>query len=572
MLVMDENKLKLLKMKEKLLEVSFTNRDEILSQYKEMVLNIDKDMYDRLINMIKDTNYHNQTLEGQLEFLTNLENEYNSFNEFQCRYRNIYEKYASDKLELSPIEDIYIDKIKERIDAINGYLINNQNLLRYRDNLEELNVQLIDAEKKKSAIEERLDLLEKELRTNVLNAEGRIDNHGILEYASIVKEFEKYNLSLGKILDDSNLLKTELDETIKLLSSEEDKMDAAKVCFNNMPNIETKRLYNISYFDVLNANYKLILLNFALLMANECSEYEEIKDKRVKLKALIKERKKVLNDLGIKFVVDPFDRIKINEQLEIIELLGKNLQNVLLVREKIKYNFGLVDQMNAKNSELYILISDKTELFNNKKWVVDDEEAINIQLEHEEVDKRKVIGLRDISQGLNINLIHEKTDGVINRVYELFNNVPVVTKSEEVVPELLIEKDSIFTDEVSTQDIFEDNNQENSDLFIDNDYDVFAKKDSIFTDEVNTQQIFEDNSVDKGLFNEIEPFQETVLFTNKYDDVFANNNHERLGQKDIEMPELFFESGKSVFDDSNEEEQSSELSLDEQIKALKLVA
>lgn len=577
MLVIDENKLKLLKMKEKLLEVSYGNQDEVLSQYKEIVLDIDRNMYDKLINMIKDTNYHNQPLEEQLEFLTTLEDEYNSFYEFQCRYRDIYEKYASDKLELSSIDDIYIDKIKTIIDAINGYLVNNQNLLRYRKNIEELNVALIEAEKKKKAIEERFDSLEKELKSSILSAEGRMDNHGNLEYASVEKEFEKYGLNLEKLLNDGELLKEELNKTISLLSSEEDKLDAAKVCFNNMPNIETKKLYNVSYFDVLNANYKLVLLNFALVLSKECDEYEDVKDKRIRLKTLIRERKKILTDLGIKYVVDPFDRIKIDGQLELVELLGKNLQNVLLVKEKIKYNFGLVDELNNKNNELYKIITDNSELFNNRNLVIGNSIGVDSQLEHEEVDKCKVINLRDISRKLNLNLIHEKTSGVINRVYELFNSVPVVSKSEAVVPELVIEKDSIFNDETNKQEVFEDNdtNQLFNDVVAENE-DIFAKNDNIFKNEASTQGIFADDNTKKAvndeLFTEVEPFQETVLFTNKYDDVFASSNDKKVDQKEIEMPELFFGSEQKVFDDNDEDEQVKELSLDEQIKALKLVA
>ena len=571
MLVIDENKLRLLKMKEKLLEVSSGNHDDILSQYKEIILDIDKIMYDKLINMIRDTNYHNQSLEEQLEFLTTLVNEYNSFNEFQCRYKNVYEKYAVDKLELTSIEDIYIDRIKEKIDAINGYLINSQNLLRHRNNLEELNVQLIDAEKKKREIEDRFNLLEEELRKNVLNAEGRIDNHGNLEYSSIVKEFENYGLNFGKLLDDGNLLKQELEDTKSAIVSEEDKMEAARVCFNTMPTIDSKKMYNICYFDLLHVNYKLILLNFASLMARKCSDYDGVKGKRVEIKSLLKERSKYLTDLGIKYVIDPFGRIKLDNQLEIIELLGKNLQSVLLIKGKIKDTFNLVDDLNRKNDELYSIISKQVELFNNRYSVIDVVGDIDVSVEHEQINDNKIINIRDISSNLNLSLIRGKTDGVISRVYELFNNVPVTVTSEDVVPELVIQKDDVFAGEPDIQEIFDDN-ASNTAIFTDTE-DVFENastnvSDSVFMDESSSQGIFADSnsSTNDELFSEVEPFKETVLFTNKYDDVFAGN------KKDDEMPELFFESDAKVFDDKVEDDSSSELSLDEQIKALKLVA
>ena len=562
MLVIDENKMKLLRMKEKLLEVSFDNRYQILSQYKEIVLDIDRNMYDRLIDMIKNTNYHNQPLEEQLIFLTGVENEYNDFNEFQCRYKNIYEKYADDKLVLSPIEDIYIDKIREKIDAINGYLVNKQNLDRYRQKIEELNIKLINAEKKKSEIEARFCLLEKELITNVFNAEGRIDNQGSLEYASIPKEFEKYGFDLKKLLSDNDLLMQELNNAHSGLVSKESTLEATKVCFDNMPNdIETKRLYNISYFDTLAASYKLVLLKVANLLANECNNYEEIRNKRLELKNLIKERTKILNDLRIKFVdnADPFHKIKLDEQLEIIELLGKNLQDAFQIKEKIKEMFNLVDDINIKSSELYSVISDESELFKNRDIVVTAIGEVDPLVEERQIDENKVINIRDVSSKMNLELMHRKTDGVIARVYELFTAVSVATKSVDVVPELVIQGNSIFTDEVDSQNIFEDSKSQDNGIFVDG---------------LATQEIFSDNknesSINSDLFSDVEPFKETVLFTNKYDDVFAKKKMDKE-----EMPELFFDTEQGSFyetEEENNKEENDDLSLDEQIKALKLVA
>ena len=572
MLVIDDNKLKLLRMKEKLLEVSFDNKDTVLSEYKEIVLDIDRTMYDKLIDMIKNANYHDQPLETQLQYLTNLENEYNSYNEFQCRYRDIYERYASDKLALSPIEDVYIDKIKERIDAINGYLINKQNLERYRKILEELNIQLIDAEKKKDAIESRFGLLEKELKNAVLNAEGRIDNNGELEYASIPKEFEKYDLNLGNLLDDNILLEQELSDANNKLSSAKDDLAAVEVCFNNMPNdVETKTQYNASYFAVLNAHYRLDLLKLASLIANEYNDYENIRDKRFKIEIVLKDRMKLLNDLGIKFKADPFEKIKVDNQLEIIELLGKNLREVSYIKEKIKNNFDIVDGINAKNKELYAKISEDVKLFKDREIVSDtiDMDDTNVENIKNEDDDRKVVFVRNPAQSLNLDLVHGKTVGVIKRVYELFNSVPVEIKKDDVIPQLVIQKGTIFTDEANPQAIFEDKSAINNDLFSDSP--ITVSENSVFTDEVNTGNIFESDSpkddINNDLFSELEPFKETVLFTNKYDDVFSG------GQKNMAMPELLFEDEPEAFDDNTNDEQAiNELPIDEQIKVLKLVA
>ena len=542
MLVIDDNKLKILRMKEKLLEVSTGNKDMILSEYKKMVLELDENMYNRLIDIIKNTIYHNLPLEEQLQGLTNLEGEYNSYNEFQCRYKENYEKYAHEKLELLPIDDIYIDKIKNKIDAISGYLINNQNLARYRSELERLNVELINAEKKKEAINSRLQLLEQELRNNVLNAEGRIDNNGSLEYASIRKEFEKYGFDLTNLLSNQELVNSEIVSASGMLSSLEEKMDAAKVCFNNMPNADTKKLYTISYHELLDAKYKINLLKFANLVLKNYSNYDDVKNKRHELIDLVKERSKLLIDLGVKFLVDPFDRIKLKDQLEIVELLHNNVQNVTNIKEKIKDNFDMVDRLKEKNNELYLIISQNEELFNRKKFVGG---TIEIETVDEDTSgNSKVLSVKDISDKFNSKLVKEKTKGVIMRVYELFNTVEDKPQNRVVVPDLMIEK---------------------------SDDSLVNRQDDVFEDVQQNQKIFETsvesaNDKNDDLFTEVEPFQQAVLFTNKYDDVFTENK----ATQSEEMPELFFDfdsklDNSQVIDNVNDEK---ELSFDEQIQEL----
>ena len=539
MLVIDDNKLKLLRMKEKLLEFPIDNQSQILSEYKEMVIDIDKVMYERLIDMIKNTNYHNLPLEEQLRFLTDIENEYNNFNEFQCRYRSIYEKYANDELQLSLIENIYIDRIKSKISAINGYLVNNEKLLNYHNSLEELNIELIESEKKKEAISERLQLLENELVDNVLRAEGRLYNHGNLEYASVPQEFKKYGFDLEKLLNDSELLEQESSKIGSLLSSEEEKMVATKVCFNSMPNVETKSLYNAAYIDVLNTTYKVILLNFARLVGHKYTNYEEIKEKRIKLIKLISDRAKVLIDLGIKFSVDPFDRLKIKEQMEIIELLGVNFQNILSIKEKIKNTFSMVDSIKEKNDELYLIIFEDLELFNDNTSLGNVIDNIDVKVEHSSVSSNKVLTLGDIPRDFKLELALNKSGAVIDKVYKMFNDVPVSLENKSVVPELVVEKDDVFNDAIDSQDVF--TTDQNIELDIDNE-----------------------------LFKEVEPFEKVELFANKYDDIFSQPREVQNVQSE-EMPELFFDDNNMTIESKENESEldtNNNLSFDEQIQEL----
>ena len=174
--MLDTNDLKLLKMKEKLLEVTDINRDRNLEDYKELAIQIDKVCYDNLMNIINDyeSNHHNQSLEEELEFLENLEKEYVIFNEQQFAFRNTYERYAFTKLELSLIDNIDIDAIRYRIGIISGYLINLKNISSNEIELAGCNDELIKEEKEKESMQRRFILLENELkkRRNVKNKEA----------------------------------------------------------------------------------------------------------------------------------------------------------------------------------------------------------------------------------------------------------------------------------------------------------------------------------------------------------------------------------------------------------------
>ena len=431
-----------------------------------------------------------------------------------------------------------------------------------------MNIDLIESEKKKDAIFSKLELLEKELKNNVLGAEGRIDNHGNLEYTSIRKEFERYNLDLVKLLSDEELVKQELINANALLSSLEEKMEVAKICFNNMPNIDTRKLYNISYHDVLDARYRIILIRFAGLLLNDYTNYDGIRNKRIDLINLIKERSKILLDLGIKFLVDPFDRIKLNDQLEIVELLGGNLQNALMIKEKIRYTFDTVDRLNEKNDELYLIISQDDELFNNQEVnSVSEDNTYKGNI----LDYRKVLSIKDVSDRFNSKLVKEKTKGVITRVYELFNKVPVTYEEQGVVPNLVIEKSNnplesnndVFTTESDNQEVFE------------SDHNTLENRKDIFVDESQEQGIFESsngrlvNDNDDNLFTEVEPFEKTVLLTNKYDDGFLQIDEKKNDNE--EMPELFFEFEDKVSNKDinvNDDNENKNLSFDEQIQEL----
>ena len=96
MLIIDDNKMKLLKMKRKLLEVSTDNIDNILADYKDIILDIDREAYNDLIKEIQDTDYKNISLEEQIEFFNQIDADYTYLYELQCNFRRIYNKYSNE--------------------------------------------------------------------------------------------------------------------------------------------------------------------------------------------------------------------------------------------------------------------------------------------------------------------------------------------------------------------------------------------------------------------------------------------------------------------------------------------
>ena len=152
MLVVDDTRTNLLKMKEKLLKITKGDRQQLLDEYKDLVISIDRDEYNALISKIKSTNYIDLPLEEQVSFFNDIIDNYNSLNEMQYRYRNLYNSYSDIPLELSDISKIFIDTISERSSVIQGYLMNNKNLESNKVELEKLNLDLINALKKESLI------------------------------------------------------------------------------------------------------------------------------------------------------------------------------------------------------------------------------------------------------------------------------------------------------------------------------------------------------------------------------------------------------------------------------------
>lgn len=551
MLVIDDNNLKLLKMKEKLLEIAvLEDLDIVLNDYKRLAEEIDKSVYEAFINRIRKTDYHNQSLEEQLSFLIDIEEEYVEFYELQCRFKNVYEKYSNNSLNLSNIEDIKIDEIRNRISNISGYLINIKNIEDSKIQLTYFGDKLIEEEKKKDAIALKLLELDKILLDNVLKAEGRIlDDMANIEYTSVVAEYDKIGIDLRLLLDDREILNNKVEEYEAKRKEKEDLLKVAEICYNNMPNENNRLIYDNIMLDAVKSRYELSLLKIADLLSNSSEQYDEAKKKREKIVDLIKYRLECLKKLGVKFSIEPFSRIRVGEQLKIIESFGDNTKEILSIRKKISEINSNVELCIGKNNVFLDEINSDIVLYEDGKSLVDfDISSVEVALDDIEdrvVQDNQVVGISIISEDFMFERALEKSSGVIKRVNEMINHIEEVEEETiEVTPELVInnstfdneldeEDDISFYDKViGSMDMDDTISSEETLLsdsvpyadFVHFDDDVVLE--SMFplvaeSSEVNDDTLKVDDEIkvsSNDLFQEVVPFNDSVLFTDKYDD------------------------------------------------------
>lgn len=567
MLVVDNNKTKLLKMKEKLLEVG-NNLESNLHDYKEIAIDIDKQVFNALINKIENTDLHNLSLEEQLVCLNDINSEYNDVFEMQCGFKNVYFEYAKEELELSNLDVILIDDIRTRINNIQGYLVSINSVNDNKKELERLNLELISESKKNDNLAKKFKDLELELKNSFLNAEGRnYDYEGKLVYNSVVSEYEGNSLDIKQLLENQQFMDSELDRITELKKAADEKLSAAKICYNRMPTNENRDVFDSIRYDSILINYKMTLLYIANLISKECSEFSSVLLKRKQIISLNEERKKCLKELGINISIDPFDRIRLHEQIDIISLLGSNSEQIEIIKRKIGYFDSLIeDKIKEKNEYMYELRNDIQLL--KKSNIV---EIFNVATNNVVVDMpSKVIDIRDISNNMNKKRIAEKTNGVIKRVYSMFcedeHNDKEQQEFNDVAPTLVVEpaiQDETFNDNMPDLDI----NNQSTDV---NDESVIVDDiiNNILDKQSDTKKV-EFNDETSHVFNDVVPFESAPLFEERTNsDIFDSNDKndlvinlnknseesdsniakpEKISNEFDQMPDVFW----TVDDDSN---------------------
>ena len=583
MLLIDDNMLKLSKMLETLLERLPNERQVNLKKYENTVKEIDRNAFDSLLDEIDQFNNHNQTLEDELQFLEQIKCYYEQVFEMQLNFRTVSELYGDSQLELSDLSQIDIEYIDYRISIISGYLINIKNIDSNKKKLEELNESLIEKEKNDELLRTRLKEYEEELRNNFITAEGRCMIDGKLSYISVVSEYEKLGYDFRYLLDNSVDLMKELKSVTQCKIDAEDKMRAAEVCYNSVPNSESRQILDEIMDEFLDVKYRLTMLKIIELLSKSYDNYDPFKDKREKLLDLIKYRKNCLDRLGKCISIDPFSRTRVSEQLDMISSFKDNSRIISKLKKDIAQLSQRVEDMIEQNNTYMVSINTTQNLIVEKKDEdVNDNGGITIPFSMNDYVSEKtvldnqLVDIKVIPLTFNIDRVLQKTRSVVKRCYEMVNGSSLNKSNDNnsVTPNLVIVQQP-----VSFEKTGDDNN-----LFKDLDSSSLTEMSSGISEDDT-----DESSRNDSIFETLEPFESTPLFTDRLDN---NNENKKVENNDFldlkfdtsnkndnlelvlkmnddtiddEMPDAFWVTQEDNMEDKKED---VILSFDEQIDAL----
>ena len=487
MLVIDDSKLKLLKMKEKMLDLAIAD-DKTLDEYKTLAMQIDRDCYEMIINKVKNNNYNNLPFEEQIKFFDEIIGDYDYLNELQCRFRKVYAKHSKEDLELSDLSNIMIEDVRMKASQIEGYLVNIKNLKSNKMELDRLNQTLLKATEEEKQLNDLMAKIRRKLKNDVLNAKGRVEGiNGTLGITSINMELKHYDIDLATIADDVSLIDEAYGASKKELEDANETLNVAL----NLPNRDDA-ICSMYMQNLLSANYKFNLLELVKEVFTDTKEYDLFKDSLYKVADLIKEIKNGLRELGVKFYINPFDYIKIKDYLAMFENVRNPEEEIENTKKTIAYLANMIDDMEKANNDFLLSVNDNITIMKkdaiSQTLYVDimkeeyDDKSITEILKSDDARDNQVIAVSEMAKSFNRGRAKEKTRGVINRVSQM-----MMPKEQELtVPELVIEKKAAPK---------------------------VAK--------------VEPKEEETDLFQEVKPFEEPVLFENRSDsEIFSDKVEE----------------------------------------------
>ena len=613
MIDINDNDFKLLKMNESLLS-RLSVKDgkdyiQALSNYQKLAKKIDSNSYQELIDKIKnyENNQHKLPLEEELIFLQELENQYDSLNELQCKFRNV-----DDDLELSDISTIDRDAISGRKDLISGYLINLKNIEDCNKKIEASNDRLISENKKKELMTSKYQALERDLKRNFINAEGRkISTNGDIEYTSVKEEYHSNGLDLDTLLEDNSKLREKLEELNSARKEKEEVLVTAQICYDSIPSKENKEILDSLKIDAIKVKYLLSLVKIVDKISKEVTNYDALVSKREDINDLIRSRVNYLQYLGIKFSFDPFLGIKLGEQMDYLDNFKDNSKMITRIMREIADLDDNLREIENKNIEFTRSLTEDIKIIIDKKSLSEiditnisldtekDDRSNDTSLEEERIvpEDNQVIRIDKLPDDFKIQRVKDKTLGVIKRVNQIFNDIDTAAKGEDTTkleqekeeenPELVIEPAIIQKEDIS-EDTIKENKIDTSDNIEDDDEVeiVFPREPKIGEEALVIPEVSKTETIPEVTLTEKEnifednldsPFTNVSLFDDRKDDseIFdTEDNNEKentLKEKNMDeemtMPLTFWETMPQEEKSLEEKETPS---FDEQIKKLKL--
>lgn len=571
----NDNLEKLLKMTTTLLQKSTDNQDEYLSKYKEYATELDKNGYNKLIDRIKNYEMCSYTLSEEYEELDAIEKEYERLKEKQYDYISTYSKYGNLTLELMPLNLILIDKINKRKEDVLGKLNCDEEIDKCKKELDNLSIRLSEEEKKKALNKEMVCNLERQLRDDFFKAEGRLSSRiDGSNYTSVKNEYKLNGYDIEELLNDKNKLNDVFSEATFNKNDKEGFEKAGIISYDVMPTKENKELLDEYHIETVRAKYQLTLIKILVLVGQELDNYNDVWNKRIKLQDLFKYRLIYLKELGINHLIDPFGRIKLTNQMDLLEGILDNSKEII----------NITKRMGSVNDRLDLMISDRNrllkELSNRENFILDDlsmsKMASLVSLDDsviESVDvyqENQVVEIKEKSSKMNSRIVFEKANGVLSRVNKMMNREEekIEKDSIEVSPDLVISP-LLRNDDDIDEDIPIVNVEENIETspFEKEEEELFSVEEMPFNDVM--APLFKDrvsddnkNDIEYGFLPDLNVDDVVVDSLSEVENTNKDNN-----EVNSEIKELSFWPEQD-YQEKEEDKIQEELSLDEQINSL----
>jgi len=565
----DDNKVKLLRIQSSLLLALKNEKDKLtpgslayeqirtkiednLTKYKKLVTEIDRGIYHELQNKIQDIANSSFTYEQELVALEELEQFYNQYISIQNSFKNTYNIYEEGDMKLSPMDDLNINYYLKRKKTIKSYLDNKKKISELKKYISEYNEKLFAQEQTKLKVDKAIISLDEELKRKIQASEGRIINKdGNLKYTSIKNEFANNKI----VLTDEGIEESEYEKIKQDANDAQSKLNVAIISYDALPSPDKKTILNDIKLEALTASYKLVLAKIIKAIFTPSKNYDDAIEKREHLNDLLKYRKKYLDELNIKYGIDPFSGIKIQEQIEKLKLFDNINDDMNDLKKKLSQYNVEIEELQTENEKNILDLNEfynrperqeQEEIsFNNFKDQVKPESTVSLSTANSFILYNQVIEIKP--SNINFKRVQDKARNVSKRVISILNRDNI--KDDNVNPELVIEQkqetnDDIFKDEnpfindnkedlfVETEPFTYTNNGSDANIFTNEDPFLDDNKEELFTetepfiynnngsenDIFSNEDPFIDDNKEEDLFSEIKPFEDPTLYQNKIEE------------------------------------------------------